>query len=149
MWLNESLMHQKQLVKSLLINMRGRRAEQSPAAMSKRWNDATRGCTISWICGLQLQPTQWKVLKSLATCWLDSRPKLDELMKDWLKKQHPAPDESAGSTQRPASRAFVQYIHENHSKDWWPVHDEYIDVNLLHAGAQAPACATVSRPLGA
>ena len=33
-------------------------------------------------------------------------------MKNWLTKQQPAPDEF---TQHPASRAFVQYIHENHA----------------------------------
>ena len=27
----------------------------------------------------------------------------------------------------------MQYIHENQAKDGWPVHDEDIDVNLLHA----------------
>ena len=51
----------------------------------------------------------------MVTDWWDYLPELDEWMKNWLTKQQPAPDESADSAQHPMSRAFVQYIHENHA----------------------------------
>ena len=129
-------MHQKQLVNAFNQHeiAQGRAVAGGLEQALKRCH--ARICYIvdMWTAtGIQEQPTQGKVLKSLATYWWDRRPKLNEWMKDWLKKQQPAPDESAGSAQHPASRAFVQYIHENHAKDGWPVHDEDIDVNLLHA----------------
>ena len=65
---------------------------------------------------IRVQQIQGKELKSLATYWWDRRPKLDEWMKDWLKKQHPAPDYSV---QHPKSRAFILrlYICENYAKN--------------------------------
>ena len=141
MWCKESLMHKKQLVKLL---MRLSRAEQSLAATGKRWlwliqhNVKIYYIVDIWTAtGIRVQPTQGKVLKSLAAGWCESecdlQPKVDEWMADWLTKQQPAPDEFADSTQHPASRASVQYIHENHAKNGWPVHDEDIDMNLLNA----------------
>ena len=134
-------MHQKQLVKAFNQHEReqGRAVAGGHAQALKRRRDAKIYYIVDMWTATSIRVTnrvqqiQGKVLKSLATYWWDRRPKLDEWMKDWLKKQQPVPDESAGSAQHPASRAFVKYIHENHAKDGRPVHDEDIDVNLLHA----------------
>ena len=126
-------MHQRQLVKAFNQHEReqGRAIAGGHAQALKRRDARIYYIVDMWTAtSIRVQQIQGKVLKSLATYWWDRRPKLDEWMKDWLKKQQPVPDESAGSAQHPASRAFVKYIHENHAKDGRPVHDEDIDVNL-------------------
>ena len=82
MWCKESLMHKKQLVKLL---MRLSRAEQSLAATGKRWLWLIRhNVKIYYIVdiwtatGIRVQPTQGKVLKSLAAA------SNQKLMNGWL-----------------------------------------------------------------
>ena len=79
--------------------------------------------------GIWIQLNQQIVAKSLAAYWNGQKEKLDEWMQDWLAKRQPAPN---ASDPHPASRAFMQYIHENHAENRErPVHGEEQDTQFL------------------
>ena len=90
----------------LFMHMKKHRAEKSGSA---RTSVAKTRCSLWTATGIQMQPNQQIVAKSLAAYWNGQKGKLDEWMQDCLIKRQQAPNPS---DPHPASSAFVRYIHE-------------------------------------
>ena len=133
-WRRGRLVHQKELVDAFDENEKnaGREIGTGHAACLQRRRGLSYYIVDVWTAtGIRVAPDQQAIVRSLALYWNDHKDKLDTWMRDWVTKRQPAPDVSHPF---PASRAFVQYIHEHHASDGrWPNHGEEMDLNFLHA----------------